>query len=70
MNQRQGTAANLTEVTIPTTDTTPTTSTLHCVTTNNAVLLQTARAIVFKIGTEALIMVVNDCTLPENWQKP
>ena len=64
INQRQGTATSLAGVTIPTTEATPTTSALHCVATKNPVLLQTARAVVFKIGdararTEARIMFDN-----------
>ena len=64
LGQRQGTATNLAETTTPTTEATPTTSALHCVTTRVPVLLQTARAMVFKINdvrmrTEVRIMFDN-----------
>ena len=64
LGQNQGMAANLAGMTTPTTEATPTTSALHCVTTKVPVLLQTARAMVFKISdarmkTEARIMFDN-----------
>ena len=54
LSQQQGIPVNPTEMTAPMTGvmstTTPTTSTLHCVATKVLVLLQTARAMVFKIS--------------------
>ena len=68
LSQQQGAPVKLTWMTAPitgvTSTTTPTTSSLHCVTAKISVLLQTARAMVFKTSdaemrTEARIMFDN-----------
>ena len=72
LSKQQGAPVKLTGITAPiagvTSTTVPTTSALHCVTAKNPVLLQTARAMVFKISDvkmrkEARIMFDNGSQL-------